>query len=157
MRRSSITALIVLMLTTAAVVSTQDSSAPQAPPQPTFRTGVNVIRVDVIVSDDKGNPVTDLTKDDFEIVEDGRQQTIDLFRHVSIDSGAAPDGGRTRQALSRDAEEREASRDDVRVFAILLADYHVCAGRSRLVREALSTFIRSLGPNDLIAVMNPLT
>ena len=82
MRRSFITALVVLMLTTAALVSTQDSSAPQSPPQPTFRAGVNVIRVDVIVNDDKGNPVTDLTREDFEIVEDGRPQAIDLFRHV---------------------------------------------------------------------------
>ena len=157
MRRSFITALVVLMVTTAAVVSTQDSSAPQSPPQPTFRAGVNVIRVDVIVNDDKGNPVTDLTREDFEIVEDGRPQAIDLFRHVRLDGGTTSDGPRTRQALSRDTEEREASRDDVRVFAILLADYHVCQGRSRLVRDALSTFIRSLGPNDLVAVMNPLT
>ena len=158
MRRSSTTAVVVvLMLTTAALVSTQDPSAPQAPPQPTFRAGVNVIRVDVIVNDDKGNPVTDLAREDFEIVEDGRPQTIDLFRHVRIDGGTPSDGARTRQALSRDTEEREASRDDVRIFAILLADYHVCQGRSRLVRDALSTFVRTLGPNDLVAVMNPLT
>ncbi len=158
MRRSSTTAVVVvLMLTTAALVSTQDPSAPQAPPQPTFRAGVNVIRVDVIVNDDKGNPVTDLAREDFEIVEDGRPQAIDLFRHVRIDGGTPSDGARTRTALSRDTEEREASRDDVRVFAILLADYHVCQGRSRLVRDALSTFVRSLGPNDLVAVMNPLT
>ena len=157
MHRFSIAAVVVLMLSAAALVSTQDPSAPQSPPQPTFRAGVNVIRVDVIVSDDKGNPVTDLTREDFEIVEDGRLQTIDLFRHVRIDGGTASGGARTRQALSRDTEEREASRDDVRVFAILLADYHVCQGRSQLVRDALSTFIRSLGPNDLVAVMNPLT
>lgn len=156
MRRSFTIALLVLMLTTAALVGTQDSPAPQGAAQPTFRTGVNVVRVDVIVSDDKGNPVTDLTREDFEIIEDGRPQAIDLFRHVRIDGGAAPDGARTRQALSRDTEEREASRDDVRVFAILLADYHVCQGRSQLVRDALSTFVRSLGPNDLVAVMSPL-
>ncbi len=86
------------MLIGSALVSTQDAPAPQGgapppqggapPPQggaPTFRTGVNIVRVDVIVADEKGKPVTDLAKDEFEIVEDGRPQTIELFRHIRID------------------------------------------------------------------------
>jgi len=152
--------VLVLMLIGSALVSTQDSPAPQGgvpPPQggaPTFRTGVNIVRVDVIVADEKGKPVTDLAKEEFEIVEDGRPQTIELFRHIHIDgTSAAP---HSRQVLNRDTEEREAARDDVRVFGILLADYQVCGQRSRAVRDAMATFIRKLGPNDLIAVMEPL-
>ncbi len=153
--------VLVLLLAGVGLVSTQDAPAPQgdAPsPQggaPTFRAGVNLVRVDVIVADDSGNPVTDLTKEDFEIVEDGRQQTIDLFRHIRIEN-VAPAASRPRQVLNRDTEEREAARDDVRVFGILLADYQICGQRSRAVRETMATFIRKLGPNDLIAVMDPL-
>ena len=142
------------MLIGAALVSTQDVPAPQGAP-PIFRTGVNLVRVDVIVADDHGNPITDLTKEEFEIVEDSRPQTIDLFRHIRIEN-TAPAASRPRQVLNRDTEEREAARDDVRVFGILLADYQVCGQRSRAVREAMATFIRKLGPNDLIAVMEPL-
>ena len=108
------------------------------------------------MTDNSGTPVTNLTQDEFEIVEDGRPQTIDLFRQIQID-GTAPGPERLRQALDRDTEELEASRDDVRIFAILLADYQVCGERSRLVRDALATFIRKLGSRDLVAVMNPLT
>jgi VWFA-related protein len=156
MRSFCILAVALLMLVTGALVSTQDSPAPQGRPQPTFRTGVNVVRVDVIVTDNSGNPVTDLTKDEFEIIEDGQSQTIDLFRQIRID-GTPSYIERPRQVLTRDTEEREASRDDVRIFAILLADYQVCAERSRPVRDALTTFINKLGPNDLVAVMHPLT
>ena len=156
MRRSLFPTLVTLLLITVAVVSTQDPAAPQGNRQPTFRTGVNIVRVDVIVTDDNGNPVTDLTKDEFEIVEDGKVQTIDLFRQIRID-GTVPSVERPRQVLTRDSEEREASREDVRIFAVLLADYQVCAARSRLVRDALTTFIGKLGPNDLVAVMTPLT
>ena len=148
--------LVLLLLITAALVSTQEPSAPQAPPQPTFRAGVNVVRVDVIVTDSRGDPITDLAKEEFEIVEDGRPQTIDLFRQIRID-GAATDAARPRQVLNRDTEEREASRDDVRIFAIMLADYQVCAERTRLVRDALTSFVGKLGANDLVAVMHPLT
>lgn len=157
MRRSRVPVLVLFTLVAGAtLVKTQDQPAPQSPPQPTFRGGVNIVRVDVIVTDDKGDPVTDLTKDEFEIVEDGRPQAIDLFRQIRID-GTAADGSRPRQVLNRDTEEREASRDDVRIFAILLADYNVCRERSRQVREALAGFIGKLGPNDLVAVMEPLT
>ena len=142
------------MLIGAALVSTQSSPVPQGG-GPTFRTGVNIVRVDVIVADDDGKPITDLAKEEFEIIEDGRPQTIELFRQIRIEgtTAAAP---RARQVLNRDTEEREAARDDVRVFGILLADYQVCGQRSRAVRDAMAAFIRKLGPNDLIAVMEPL-
>lgn len=155
MTRSRLPLVLLLTLAGPVLVGTQSIPAPQEGGTPTFRTGVNLVRVDVIVSDDDGNPVTDLTKEDFEIVEDGRAQTIDFFRHIRIDQPAA-DAPRTRQVLNRDTEEREAARDDVRVFGILLADYQVCGQRSRAVREAMTTFIRRLGPNDLVAVMEPL-
>src|SRR5687767_14910352 len=46
-------------------------------PQPTFRTGVSVVNVDVVVSDRGGQPVADLTQADFEILEDGKRQDIE--------------------------------------------------------------------------------
>ena len=52
-------------------------SARQDPPpdqQPTFRSGVQLIEVDVRVFDRYGRFVTDLTKDDFEVLENGRAQ-----------------------------------------------------------------------------------
>jgi Ca-activated chloride channel family protein len=47
--------------------------------QPTFRTGIDLVTFGVAVVDRKGNLVTDLTTDDFEIVEDGTRQTIQYF------------------------------------------------------------------------------
>lgn len=48
----------------------QQSSTPQAPTQP-IGSGVSAIVVDVVVRDAKGRPVTDLTKEDFELREEG--------------------------------------------------------------------------------------
>jgi VWFA-related protein len=69
-------------LFTVAVLSGQAPSGPQDPP--TFRSGVDLIEVDVVVTDHQGNPVRDLTKDDFEIVEDGRSQTVRTFSLVDL-------------------------------------------------------------------------
>jgi Ca-activated chloride channel family protein len=50
--------------------------ARQAPP---FRTAIDVVNVAVTVMDRKGNPVAGLTADDFEVVEEGKPQTVRYF------------------------------------------------------------------------------
>lgn len=44
-----------------------------------FRSAVDLVSLGVTVTDRQGQFVTDLTRDDFEIVEDGRPQSIRLF------------------------------------------------------------------------------
>ena len=59
------------------------AAAQNQPPQPTFRTEANYVRVDVYPSKD-GAPVTDLRQEDFEVVENGAPQKIEQFEHVVI-------------------------------------------------------------------------
>jgi Ca-activated chloride channel family protein len=61
-------------------------ASPHAQPPPPFRAGVDVVNVAVTVVDRKGSPVAGLTADDFEIVEDGKPQTIRYF--AAGDAGA---------------------------------------------------------------------
>src|SRR4051812_2398144 len=48
----------------------------QAPPKPTFSVKVDLVTTDVIPHDEKGNFISDLSKDEFEIYEDGVKQEI---------------------------------------------------------------------------------
>jgi hypothetical protein len=71
--------------TTTIVLSEQASTPPAGQPQrPMFRSAVELIEVDARVLDEKGNPVRDLTQDDFELLEDNKPQKIDTFRSVFI-------------------------------------------------------------------------
>jgi Ca-activated chloride channel family protein len=54
-------------------------ATPASGQQPTFRTGVDVVNVGVTVTDRKGNFINDLTVDDFEVIEDGKKQSLRLF------------------------------------------------------------------------------
>jgi Ca-activated chloride channel homolog len=60
--------------------------APQA--QQVFRSGVDLTTFAITATDRKGNIVTDLTRDDFEVIEDGKRQTAEYFAHG--DGDAAP-------------------------------------------------------------------
>jgi VWFA-related protein len=133
-------------------------ASPPPDQQPIFRTGINFVRVDVIVTDRQGNPVADLTQQDFEVFEDGALQTIESFKFVKLDAIPRPEAEPARPIRSDFDEEREAAREDVRLFAIFLDDYHVRRANSMSVREPLMKFIQTqLLPTDMIAVMYPLT
>ena len=71
---------------------TQAQSAPATPAQakPVFRTGVNLVLVDVVVRDRTGAFVKDLTAEDFELFEDGVRQQIVTFAVEEIAQKAAP-------------------------------------------------------------------
>jgi Ca-activated chloride channel family protein len=47
--------------------------------RPTFRAGVDLVNFGVTVVDKQGNPVSGLRADDFEIVENGRRQSLQYF------------------------------------------------------------------------------
>lgn len=68
--------LLVLILAVPSFVDGQQT--------PAFRSGVNLILVDVTVRDSKGQPVRNLTASDFEILENGKPQAIVTFAHEEV-------------------------------------------------------------------------
>src|SRR6188472_1163780 len=66
---------------------TSPPSQQVAPQTPTFRTGIDLVRVDVVATDRDGRQVSDLTQNDFEITDEGKRQTIAAFKLVTSDGG----------------------------------------------------------------------
>src|ERR1035438_6973815 len=66
--------------------------APQAlQPQPSdnvIRITVNLVQVDAVVMDSEDKPVTDLRKEDFVVLQDGKSQVITNFSFISTKEGA---------------------------------------------------------------------
>jgi VWFA-related protein len=130
---------------------------PPTPDQPIFRGGINTVRVDIIVTDKQGNPVTDLKLEDFEIQEDGKPQKAETFRLVKIDSEVQP-AYTQRSPRTRNDEETAAADENSRIFAFFLDDYHVMRESSMAMRKPVIDFIANqLAPGDLATVMYPLT
>lgn len=125
---------------------------------PVFRTGINFIRVDVIVTDGDGNHVRDLEASDFEVYEDEELQTVESFQLVEINAVPAPNAEPARPVINRYDEEREAARPDTRVVVIFFDDYHVRWENGQRAGRTLADFLRTnLYPTDLVGIMYPLT
>lgn len=135
----------------------QQAQPPQPPQKPpVFGARIDTVTVDVVVTDRKGQPVTDLTPADFEVLENRKPQAIDSFKLIQIDDTLDVDPARNREIRSLADQERELMRDDVRVIVIYLDDYHTRLGNSMAIRERLAKFVRGLHPRDLVALMTPL-
>lgn len=57
---------------------------------PVFRSEVDLVNFEVTVTDRKGNLITDLTADDFEVYEDGKKQSLRLFTRGDADGSEHP-------------------------------------------------------------------
>ena len=69
----------VMRLVACAVVLATRARQRNRSAQPTFRAGVDLVTFGVTAVDRKGNLVTDLTQDDFQILEDGKPQALKYF------------------------------------------------------------------------------
>ncbi len=135
---------------------------PPPPPQgqrpPVIKQGVNSVSVDVIVTDKRtGDVVMDLKKDDFDVREDKKPQQVETFDVVKIDPLKEQETT-PKEIRSAYDEESEARLPNVRLFIIVLDDYHVRRGSDLAVRKPLVDFVQNqLGPQDMVAIMYPLT
>lgn len=142
---------LLITATTGALVAQQP-----APRQPgvTFRVEVNFVELDAIVTDAQGNFVRGLAKEDFELVEEGRSQSIDTFTLVDLPV-RRPDPPLSRATSIEPDVLTNLQEFDGRVIVLLLDDLMTDVRRSFHVRTAASQFVkRYVGANDLVAVVH---
>src|SRR5437868_7955860 len=117
-----------------------------------FRTKVNLVLVPVIVRDKKGNPVGTLKKEDFELYDKGKLQTIEKFsvekagsRHVEFEPGLpTEDPAVTPQAPMAVAE---------RYTAFVFDDLHLAISDLMQVRIAAEKHLATaMLPTERVAV-----
>ena len=141
-RGSLLTAILVVCL---AAFAAAQQTAP-----PIFRSGVDAVELDVVATNANGDPVTDLTADDFEVREQGKPQTITSFTRIDIPIEKAE----RPLFAGRDIEPDVQSNDgpDGRVYVI--AFENVDPADSLKTRRFLRDFVeRHFGTNDVGAVV----
>src|ERR671935_413068 len=151
-------AALLVFVASAALTADQNPPAqpPAQPPQqgPTFRVRVDYVEVDVVVTDRQGNLVRDLKKEDFQVLEDGKSQTISTFTTVDIPVERADRPLFQESPIEPDVKTNEKPFDG-RVYVMVIDDLHTRFGRTQRVKAAAKQFIeRRLGANDLMAVVH---
>ena len=150
--RKVLYSLFILLLGAGLVGNAQQPPATQ--PGVTFKTDVNFVEIHAIVTDERGNLVRDLTKDDFEVFEDGRAQAPSVFSLVDLPIERPVTPSFATQPVEPDVRSTARSFDR-RLYVLVLDDLHTTTLRSQLVRDAAKRFIQQyVGTNDLAAVVH---
>ena len=114
-----------------------------------------LVQVDVVVTDAKGQQVTDLRADDFTILQDGQPQTITGFSYVPV--GRAND----RPAETRSdntvtvppSRPRSGARGRVITFIVDDGNCRASMVGMKASREAIEKFINTqMAPDDVVAI-----
>jgi VWFA-related protein len=151
----------LLLAVTAVAVQAQDPPPP-AQGEP-FRTHVELVTTDVVVRDNNGQFMADLTKDDFEVYEDGVPQSVVSFSLIhggrSFNIAAPPPAPVAEGIILPPA--RPAADAAGRIFLLFIDDLHLDfrnTGRLRdlvkrianeLIHEGDMFGILSTGPSSL--------
>jgi len=140
-------------LTTAALsVAASVLAIAQQPAQPTFRSGVDVVQVDVSVLDKSRVPVRGLTAADFTVLEDGKPRPIVAFVPVTL---AEPPEKDAAAAWLRDVTPDVTTNDVPREgrLVVIMFDWSIRFEDQQLARRIATAAVDQLGPGDLAAVV----
>jgi VWFA-related protein len=126
---------------------------PPAAPPPTFRSNVDVVRLDVSVLDKDRHPVRGLTAADFTIEEDGRERPIVAFAPVEVP--AAPAATTSMAAWTRDAPRDVVSNEDANTgrLVVIAFDWSIRFYDMQLARRIAERAVDGLGPTDQAALV----
>jgi VWFA-related protein len=146
-------ALIVttLALCTCVAARAQDV-APGARIEVAAAAKAEIVRLDVVVTDEQGKLVGNLGREDFDVLEDGKPQRLADFVFLA-GSGAGRGGG--QPAATEGASAAEPGQNPGRYIAIVVDELHLSRRSLEPVRGLLARFLdRTAAADDYIALVS---
>ena len=128
-----------------AEVSTSDTGT-------TFKLRVNLVQVRVVVRDASGKPVGNLNKEDFQLFDQGKLQTITNFGVETAQSrrARAEAAAKTQTGTTEETGAVKVSLPE-RFVAVVFDDVHINMDDATTIRVAAGKFLDHVTPTDRIA------
>lgn len=145
-RKALLLALFLLFSVLFAKLAAQNPSDP-------LRVSVTLVQVDAVVTDRSGKQITDLTKDDFEVLEDGKAREITYFSYIRTSLPSTNAGG--PGGVVGPTSPARVTRESVqRTMALVVDDLKMSFESINHSRSALKKFVdEQMQPGDLVAIV----
>jgi VWFA-related protein len=129
--------------------------------EPVIRITVNLVQIDAVVTDSKCRHISNLTADDFELLQDGKPQKIAGFNYVALTnpSSVAPKPvaaikGKDAAPILPNTQSKLTLGNVKRTVAFVIDDLGLSFESVAFVRSALKKFIeQQMQPGDLVAIV----
>ena len=150
--RQTIRLLSSALLGAGLTVVAQPAASSAGGQAPTFRTRANLVLVPVVVRDREGNAVGNLQKEDFQLFDAGKLQSISAF---SVEAAADPAARQAAAPTSGTAPVAKSLSAPVlprRFVAYLFDDVHATFSDLAWVRDGVDRNMETLAPADRAAI-----
>ncbi len=160
MKSRILTFLSFSLLFSFSAFSQVPTSEPSKPgDEDVVKISTTLIQIDAVVTDKKGNVVTDLTAKDFEIYENGKKQDISNFSFITTNKSVAPaenrplDASKNKNAIPIPSTKLKPEQVR-RTYALVVDDLGLSFPSVFFVKEALKKFINEqVLDGDLVAII----
>lgn len=127
----------------------------QKPSDAVVRLATELVQIDVVVTDKAGKLVSDLKRDDFELLEDGKRQTVSYFSVGTASRTAVAPGAINREkAPEKPDKEAPPELSAGRNMVLAIDDLHLAPGNLVQAKQALLKFIeQQISSEDRVAIV----
>ena len=157
MRKTATIALLILLLSSLAYPQSQTPSKQRtADEDQPIRISTQLIQLDVVVVDKKGQVVKGLKKEDFELLESGKRQPVEFFEYVEAGKGKGriTIGGQPGVPGAPPSSQGAGEGDIGRIFAFVVDDLTIRPDDLVFVRRMLTNFVNNqMQATDLVAIV----
>jgi VWFA-related protein len=140
---------VAFVLLTSATLLAQSQDPP-----PQFRTGVELIQLDVVVLDGKRQPVSGLTETDFTVLDEGKPTPIRAFTPVQLATRTRATEAVWASDVPPDVVTNQVSTQEGRLLVILLDRTIPVQESVTMAKKIARAAVESMGPGDLGAVVS---
>src|SRR5688572_9590209 len=147
MRHKNVLAVLLCITLSAQAMAQQPVATPD---DDIVRITTNLVQFDFIVTDKRGNQISDLTAEDIEVFQDGKPQTISNLSYISTEPEPSTDSGNNKTSVPPVGAKRNNVR---RIIALVVDDLGMSFETVVPTRNALRKFAEEqMRPGDLVAL-----
>jgi VWFA-related protein len=141
MRRAAFPLIALALICASARIAAQ--------PPPVFRSEVDLVRMDIRVTDATGSPIKDLRADEITVDDGGRLTPVTFFQHIEEPSGTLDEVAQ-RTIRGEVSTNRGAPRGHL--YVLVFDQQHIEAGNEQRARLAAQRFLKTrLRTGDRVA------
>jgi VWFA-related protein len=130
-------------------LSAPSPPAPMQKQAPVARVTTRLVQVNVVVQDRKGQPITDLKQDDFEVTEQGKLQKISAFSIESNQKAVGRTGALPANTFSNMPSSAGATQN---LTVILFDTLNTPVADQMSAKREVIGFLQQIEPQDRIAL-----
>ena len=150
-------AIFILLLVSTAIFAQQTTPTPPEDKTDTIKISTSLIQVDVTVTDKKGNVITDLRPEEFEVYQNGKKQTVTNFSFISVEKSSEnlnPQTAKLDKKTIPIPPVKLKTEQVRRTYALVVDDLGINFGNIFWVKQSLKKFVNEqMQEGDLVAII----